>query len=68
MVAVLPIKTRCKINNKISVGMASSASTIRIKSASTQPPKYPATRPTTVPSEIEIITAVMPIISEIWPP
>ena len=51
-----------------SVGIASSASTIRIMTESVIPPKYPATAPHKVPSTVARKAAASPTSREIWPP
>ena len=51
-----------------SVGIASSASTSRIMTASVIPPKYPATAPHSVPSTVASTAAASPTSSEICPP
>jgi hypothetical protein len=50
-----------------SVGMASSASTIRIMTESVTPPKYPATAPHSVPTTVARMAAASPTSSEICP-
>ena len=53
-------KGRKGIDEKISV--------IRIKSRSTQPPKYPANPPRITPIIVSKIITTKPIVSEILPP
>ena len=49
-------------------GRASSTSTMRISTASRQPPKYPATRPIGTPMEAAITTAPAAVSREVRAP
>ena len=67
-IGTLGTNMEARTRSRKSVGIASSESTMRIISPSSQPPTNPAIAPHSTPNVVASTAAVTPISSEVWPP